>query len=68
MTKRLEQCGFLFLNLGQPPRGDIMKYKAELGGVELSRDVFLDRWNEAIRNDNADIHAFMTTNVIVRDL
>ncbi len=41
----LKQCGFSFWNLGHPPRPNgMMKYKADLGGVILSRKDFLQRW------------------------
>ena len=44
LAKCLEKAGFDFWNLGHPPRTDCMRYKAEIGGVVVSRGDFLNRW------------------------
>ena len=48
LAQFLESHGFDFLNLGQPPAGPVMQYKADLGGVEVSRVDFLNKWNQSI--------------------
>jgi hypothetical protein len=42
----LQRHGFAFWNLGQP----YMPYKFTLGAREYPREVFLRRWDEAIRS------------------
>jgi Leu/Phe-tRNA-protein transferase len=68
LAKRLQQCGFVFLNLGQPPTGGLMQYKAELGGSEVPRDGFLEKWYSGITNDSADLASFIKTDIDVKDL
>ena len=48
LARVLETNGFEFLNLGQPPVDGKMQYKADLRGVEISRQAFIDRWNRDI--------------------
>lgn len=44
LAQYLEAEGFAFLNLGQP----YMPYKLELGAKVYSREIFLERWFDAI--------------------
>jgi Leu/Phe-tRNA-protein transferase len=64
----LRACGFKFLNLGQPPQNGLMQYKAELGGVEISRSEFIARWHVAAGLIPPDLGKFMSTNVLVSSL
>lgn len=67
LARRLEQCGFYFLNLGQPPMGPVMKYKADVGGFVLERPDFLSKWNQAI-SAVCNLEAFLGTDVPITQL
>ena len=57
LSKILACSNFQFWNLGHPPRGALMRYKAELGGRVVSREEFLVRWRagrSAIRETSLD--------------
>ena len=60
LGKSLEGCGFTFWNLGHPPRGSLMKYKADLGGRIFSRLEFLKRWMSA-RIDHQAVDNLLTS-------
>ena len=55
LGKLLKQAGFTLWNLGHPPRGRVMKYKTELGGVVLPRHEFLSLWRQARQGDSAAV-------------
>lgn len=67
LARRLDQCGFKFLNLGQPPMGPVMKYKADVGGLVLERPDFLNKWNQAI-SAACDLDAFLGTDLPLSQL
>jgi hypothetical protein len=48
LARFLQKNGYQVWNLGHPPRGDQMKYKADMGGVVLPRDEFLRVWQPAV--------------------
>eukprot|EP01064_Diplonema_japonicum_P007009 TRINITY_DN14766_c0_g1_i1.p1 TRINITY_DN14766_c0_g1~~TRINITY_DN14766_c0_g1_i1.p1 ORF type:complete len:299 (+),score=40.37 TRINITY_DN14766_c0_g1_i1:65-898(+) len=54
MVKYLQSKGVVFINLGHPPCGDSLKYKAEIGAVTIPRVAFLEKW-EAARNGRIDL-------------
>jgi Leu/Phe-tRNA-protein transferase len=58
LAKVLESCGFEFLNLGQPPSGDIMRYKKDIGGVVYTRRDFLNRWMPSINRPPPEFAKF----------
>lgn len=67
----LEKYGFEFLNLGCPPLKIFpgMRYKAEIGGIEISRDEFLKRWDPATENFNSiDYAGFCSSITRISDL
>jgi len=68
MARILEIAGFDFLNLGQPSQKGQMVYKADLGGVEVPRAVFLDRWRTSISRRPINDHVFLNCNHAISDL
>jgi hypothetical protein len=61
LAKSLENNGFAFFNLGQPPREGHMQYKTDLGGKEVCRSAFLERWREGIRRPPTGLENFLHT-------
>ena len=61
LCKLLARSGFAFWNLGHPPRKNAMRYKAELGGVVISRSSFLSLWRNA-RDDDAAVEKLIALN------
>jgi Leu/Phe-tRNA-protein transferase len=68
MARILEIAGFEFLNLGQPPQNGHMQYKEELGGVEVSRSDFLERWKPAISHVPVNNNVFFDCYRSISDL
>jgi len=68
LAKVLSDCGFAFLNLGQPPQRGCMQYKADLGGVEVPRHAFLDRWNESITHVPRRIASFLRVDASLSEI
>ena len=58
LGRLLERTNFSFLNLGQPPQGSHMLYKAQIGGKEISRDAFLLEWNLGLHAEYPDTSFF----------
>lgn len=68
LARLLRRCGFAFLNLGQPPHGSSMAYKEELGGTEVSRQVFLDMWVKGIYELPLERNRIVTADTIIDTL
>ena len=68
LAKLLSVSGFQFLNLGQPPSRGQMQYKTEIGGVEVPRPVFLERWTTAIEGTPTGYGEFIRQDTTLENL
>ena len=69
LAKTLEKFRFAFMNLGQPPVGNLMQYKGEIGGKVVNRSEFLKRWKCAVREPPASpLSEFFSLNVSLGEL
>ncbi len=66
----LQRYGFKYLNLGHPPSQSCpsMQYKAEIGGREISRKSFLQKWYDALQNQVANHNDFFNASVPINEL
>ena len=68
LAKLLERNGFAFMNMGQPPVGNQMVYKHELGGIDLDRPEFIEKWYRGISNRPDEFHQLAHADVCLDDI